>query len=124
MPSVNTSNRSADSTRRPFTLYAAGGRVYVSNVRNKLIDLGSIESANDRVDYLLDGEGPAGKGFEDMSAALRDIAKRLSFLYLDGQFTAQADLRDSADTRLDGAEQLHFEIDELGPREPATDPDV
>ena len=124
MTPVNTSSRSVDSTRRPFTLYAAGGRVYVSNVRNKLVDLGSIEGVGDRVDYLLDGEGPAGKGFEDVSAALLDITKRLSFLYLDGQFTAQTDLRDSADTRLDGAEQLHFELDELGPGEPATDPDV
>ena len=120
----NTTDRSADVTRRPFTLYATEGRVYVSNVRNKLVDLGSIEHAADGIGYVLDGEGPAGTGFEDIAAALGDISKRVSFLYLDGQFTAQADLRESMADRLDGSTQLHFDIDELGPGEPATDPDV
>jgi len=124
MTPAPTPSRSADSTRRPFTLYAAGGRVYVSNVRNKLIDLGRIESAEGGIGYLLDGEGPGAKGFADTPAALRDITKRITFLYLDGQFTAQADLRDSAESRLDGADPLHFELDELGPGEPATDPDA
>ena len=120
----NTTDRSADVTRRPFTLYATEGRVYVSNVRNKLVDLGSIEQAPGGIGYVLDGEGPAGTGFGDIAAALGDIARRVSFLYLDGQFTAQADLRESMADRLDGSAQLHFDVDELGPGEPATDPDV
>lgn len=119
-----TQDRSADRSRQPFTLYATDDRVYASNVRNKLVDLGSIERADGRINYLLDGSGPAGEGFDDLPSALRDMAARLSFLYLDGQFTAQADLRDGDAPALDRAQRLDIEIDELGPGEAAIDPNV
>ena len=124
MTQDQTQGQPADPTRRPFTLYASDERVYASNVRNKLVDLGSIEQVDGRIGYLLDGAGPAGQGFEDVPAALRDMAARLSFLYLDGQFTAQADLREGDPPPLDHADRLDFELDELGPAEPAFDPDV
>ena len=40
-----------------FTLYASGGRVYASNVRDKLIDLGALAPQAQGWAYQLDGDG-------------------------------------------------------------------
>jgi hypothetical protein len=116
--------QAAERTQQPFTLYAAGGRVLASNARQKLIDLGALTRQEDGFCYLLDGNKETGKGLPSAEAALREIASHLRFLYLDGQFTALADLRGSPDVSLDGAPRLDIVLDELRPGEPIVDATV
>ena len=106
-------------TRQTFILYAAGDRVFASNVRQKLIDLGSLTQQNGRFSYELDGDHESGQGFESEDQALRDIAEKISFLYLDGQFTAVANARGPEGPDLAQAAQLEITLDELGEGEPA-----
>jgi hypothetical protein len=108
--------------KQPFTFYAANGRLYASNVAQKLIDLGALQQQDGGWAYLLDGNKEGRSGFANAQAALRDVASRIRFLYLDGQFTAVADAR--ASVNLDGAERLDAMIDELQPGEPAVDATV
>jgi hypothetical protein len=122
-PSQDTSSGTT-RTRQTFMLYATGGRIYASNVKQKLIDLGSIAGEADGFAYQLDGEGPGGGGFASAEEALRDLAGKLRFLYLDGQFTAVRDMRDQPGLRLDQAAQLELTLDELGRDEPAINVNV
>jgi hypothetical protein len=108
----------------PFTLYASKGRVYASNVDQKLIDLGALSQQDGGWCYLLDGNKESGKGLFTEEAALREIAGHLRFLWLDGQFTAVADAREQPDLDLDGAARLDITLDELQPGEPAVDATV
>ena len=112
-------NTSPDAARRqqPFTLYAASGRVYATNVAQKLVDLGALWRDDAGFRYLLDGNKMQGDGLITAEAALREIAQRVSFLYLDGQFTALADLRGTDGVALDGAVRLDIDLDELAPGE-------
>ena len=69
----------------PFVLYALQGRVYASNVKQKLIDLGSQARESDGTyAYLLDGDHTTGSGFDSPEAALAHVAHMVSFLFLDG----------------------------------------
>ena len=112
MANANTPKEPA-SPRQAFTFYAAGGRVYASNVRQKLIDLGALTQDAGSWHYLLDGNQQHGEGFPSPEAALRHIADHIRFLYLDGQFTAVADLRERGEVHLDGAARIDVMIDEL-----------
>ncbi|HVE51864.1 MAG TPA: hypothetical protein VNB23_00625 [Ramlibacter sp.] len=115
----------AQRARQPYTLYAAGGRVYARNRDQKLIDLGSLERAEGGAfRYLLDGNQQSGEGFFTEDAALRDLSQHLRFLWLDGQFTAVADARGNPGLNLDGATEIEIELDELQPGEPAVDATV
>jgi hypothetical protein len=107
----------APRRRQPFTLYAAGGRVYARNVDQKVIDLGELRPDNGKWRYRLDGNQDAGHGFFTADEALREIAGKLRFLWLDGQFTAVADARDGGTLNLDRAIQLEIVLDELPPGE-------
>ena len=111
-------------TRQPFTLYAARGRVYASNVRQKLIDLGSLAERNGSFGYEIDGNHHVGQGFKSAEEALAHLAGQLRFLYLDGQFTALADVRGPEGPNLDEAAQLDITLDELGEGEAAVDVSV
>jgi len=71
-----------------YTLYAANDRVYAENVAGKIVDLGELRVRDERYAYLLDADGIRAEGFETPAAALQDIGRRTTFLYLDGQFTA------------------------------------
>lgn len=111
--------------QQPFTLFAAQGRVYARNRDQKLIDLGALErTAAGTFGYLLDGNKQQGEGFSSEEEALRHLAGKLRFLWLDGQFTAVADARDDAGLNLDGAAQLDILLDELKPGERAVDATV
>jgi hypothetical protein len=110
--------------QQPFTLYAAKGRIYARNRDQKLIDLGALERDGVAMRYVLDGNQQTGEGFATEDAALRDLARNLRFLWLDGQFTAVADARDDADLDLEGAAQLEIVLDELKPGEPIVDATV
>jgi hypothetical protein len=104
--------------QQTFTLYAAGGRVYVRNTDQKVIDLGELARADGGAfRYRLDGNQEQGQGFFTEEEALRDLARHLRFLWLDGQFTAVADARDGNALNLDGATQLQIVLDELQPGE-------
>lgn len=116
------SAREPASPRQSFTFYAAGGRVYASNVDQKLIDLGVLAQEVQGWRYRLDGNGQDGEHFATPEAALRHIADHTRFLYLDGQFTALADLREGdAPVHLDGAARIDVMIDELQRGEPMED---
>lgn len=121
MAKQNTPREPA-SPRQTFTFYAAGGRVLASNADQKLVDLDALSDASQGWRYLLDGNRQSGEGFPSPEAALRHIADHTRFLYLDGQFTALADLREgSAPVHLDGAPSIEVSIDVLQRGEPMED---
>jgi hypothetical protein len=108
---------------QPFTLYAAGGRIYATNRDQKLIDLGALtRDESGAFSWLLDGNQQRGSGFFTEETALGDLAGKLQFLWLDGQFTAVADARDGVN--LQGATRLDIVLDELAPGERAYDATV
>lgn len=108
--------------RQPYTLYATNGRVYVSNVDQALIDLGPLAPRGGDWTYRLEGSELAAEGFDSAEAALHHMASRLHFLWVDGQFTAQRDVRGEVD--LAQAARLDIELDELGPNAPIVDATV
>jgi hypothetical protein len=110
--------------QQPFTLYAAQGRVYASNVDDKLIDLGSLTEAGDGWRYRLDGNGLGAGRLPDPPAALAHLATHLRFLYLDGQFTALVDERSNPTLNLENATRLDILLDELAPGERIQDASV
>lgn len=112
----------AGMRRQRYTLYAATGRVYASNVDQKIIDLGPLTRDGASFSYELEGNHLSGSGLFTEEEALRDIASRLHFLWIDGQFTALADVRPTVD--LSQAKRLDIELDELGPNERITDATV
>lgn len=109
---------------QPYTLYAANGRVYARNRAQKVIDLGALTQKEGGWCYLLDGNKLSGEGLGSARDALREIASRLEFLWLDGQFTAVGDARESPEMSLEGATELQIELDDLQPGERAQDATV
>ncbi|MBC5766833.1 hypothetical protein [Ramlibacter albus] len=103
--------------KQPYTLYAANGRVYARNAAGPVIDLGALRREQGAYCYLLDGNKLSGGGFSTEKEALREIAARLHFLWLDGQFTALPDVRQTAGVDFSSATHLDIELDELGPNE-------
>lgn len=113
--------RNAAPRRQPYTLYAAQGRVYVRNAAGPVIDLGSLRRDGSAWRYELDGNHLRGEGLFTEEEALREIAGRLHFLWLDGQFTSLPDVRQSAGVDFESAAKLEIELDELGPNERVED---
>jgi hypothetical protein len=109
--------RNTAPRKQPYTLYAANDRVYARNAAGPVVDLGSLRRDGGTFCYLLDGNKLAGSGFTTAEGALRDISARLHFLWLDGQFTALPDVRQSAGVDFGQATQIDIELDELGPKE-------
>ncbi|MFL6691995.1 MAG: hypothetical protein ACJ8GO_03460 [Ramlibacter sp.] len=102
-------------TRRHFTFLAARGRLYARNLDMKIIDLGPLARADDgQWHWCLDGNGLTGSA-PDAEAAMRDAAQRMGFLFLDGQFTAVAEVGPT--THFDGAQAVDLVLDELQPGE-------
>jgi len=116
MVTTTPSAERAQPRQQPYTLYAVNGRVYAQNVTQAVIDLGPLARQGGGWSYLLEGNKLAGDGFGSAQEALRHLAGRLHFLWLDGQFTALPDVR--ANTSLADAERLDITLDELGPNEP------
>lgn len=112
-PASSTPNPAPASAHGvPFVLYALRGRVYASNVKQKLIDLGEItRGADGQYSYLLDGDKTTGSGFDTPEAALAHVAAMVSFLFLDGQFTALEDLGGADRPDLVGAPQLEVMLE-------------
>jgi len=82
---------------RQFTLYASQGRIYAENTAGKLIDLGAIRKEGNVFAYRLDADGVSGEASESAARALADVEQRVNMAYMDGQFTALPDLRDSVE---------------------------
>lgn len=112
-PPSNPTGAAHTPAAQTYRLYAANGRVYASNIRQKLIDLGSLAERGGGFVYALDGNHRASEGFASAPQALAHLAGQLSFLYLDGQFTALADVRGPVGPNLDGAVELDITLDEL-----------
>lgn len=109
-----------------FTLYASRGRIFASNVREKLVDLGRLDdAAGGGYAYQLDGdEKVAGSGFDTAEDALAHLATSVTFFYLDGQFTALADLGGASRPDLPTATQIQVTLDRRGHAAPAIEADV
>ncbi|RYF25085.1 MAG: hypothetical protein EOO33_10420 [Comamonadaceae bacterium] len=108
-----------------FTLYASQGRIFASNVREKLVDLGRLDDASSGYAYQLDGdEKVAGSGFDTAEDALAHLATSVTFFYLDGQFTALADLGGASRPDLPEATQIQVTLDRRGHAAPAIEADV
>ncbi|RYF64314.1 MAG: hypothetical protein EOO29_42570 [Comamonadaceae bacterium] len=110
----------------PFVLYALKGRVYASNIKQKLVDLGRLKADGEggTYSYLLDGDKATGSGFADAHEALAHIAQTTSFLFLDGQFTALEDLGGAERPDLADAPQIEVALDPLGRGEKMIDTQV
>jgi hypothetical protein len=75
-----------------FKLFAVEQRVLAQNGDGKLIDIGAIEStATNQFVVQMDLDGIESKAWPNERAALEDIAAKLSFDYLDGLFTSEAE---------------------------------
>jgi hypothetical protein len=105
-------------TQARFTFHAANDRFYARNEDGKVIDLGRLAQQPDGSwHYLLDGNKLAGGGTATPETAMADAAERMGFLYLDGQFTAVADVDEHGHVDLSGAPAIELTIDELQPGE-------
>lgn len=123
--SVRTSPTAMQPPGQGFTLYAAQGRVLCSNKRDKLIDLGLLHQEEGAWQYQMDGdETVAATGFATAEEALADLAGTITFLYLDGQFTALADVGEGGRPDLADATQIHITLDPLGHGSPAIAADI
>lgn len=110
--------------KQPYTLYGVNGRVYARNAAGPVIDIGALEQRGNQWCYLLDGNKLSAESLGSADEALRDIASRLHFLWLDGQFTALPDVRETAGVDWSQAASLDIELDELGPNERVIDATV
>ena len=124
--SAGKGNVASATSGVPFVLYALKGRVYASNVKQKLVDLGHLSKDGEggTYTYLLDGDKATGSGFADVHEALAHIAHTTSFLFLDGQFTALEDLGGTDRPDLADAPQLEVTLDPLGRGEKMIDTQV
>ena len=110
---------------QPFTLYAAGGRIYARNADQKLIDLGALtrdEEGGFR--YLLEGNGKAAKA---SSPRRRRCATSRRTCASSGSTASsrRSPMRAKAATvNLEGATRLDIVLDELDPGERAFDATV
>lgn len=82
--------------QQTYTLYASHGRIYAENRDGKLIDIGSLRKEGNMYRCRLDADGVLGDGMESAERAMADLQQRVSFLYMDGQFTALPDARQQA----------------------------
>lgn len=94
-----------------FTLYSTRGRIYAENAAGKLIDIGAVRKEGNTFAYRLDTDGVSGEAGESVARALADIENRISYLYLDSQFTALPDMRNTVDLPLDAPKAVISLVD-------------
>lgn len=101
---------------RPFKLFAAGSRVLAQNPAGKVIDIGAIEcGAPTACSIKLDVDAIDSGPQPDAAQALQALIPMLTFDYLDGLFTSEADARFSG--LLDDLPHVAFTLPEPAPRE-------
>jgi hypothetical protein len=101
---------------RPFRLFAAGSRVLAQNAAGKLIDIGAIDCLADgacqiKLDVDTVDSGPQ----PNAEAAIQALVPLLTFDYLDGLFTSEADAK--FEGLLDALPHIEFTLPETVPRE-------
>lgn len=115
---MGESTRARRANPQNFTLFTTRGRLYVRNVKQKVIDIGELPgSGKGPYSYRLDVGGMSGEGFDSADTALRDLASQLTFIYLDGQFTSLPE-EDTSSLDIDGATQLEVVCGHAGNAEP------
>lgn len=82
--------------QQTYTLYASHGRIYAENRDGKLVDIGSVRKEGNTYRCHLDADGVLTEAMPSPERAMADLQQRISFLYLDGQFTALPDTRQQA----------------------------
>lgn len=110
---------SAHPRPEPFTLFAAHGRMYARNLRGKIIDLGRLACEHGEWTAEIDGSHDRIEPQPSALAALDAVAERLTFLFLDGQFTALADLAGDGRPDLEQAPQRAIALGPPGPAQAA-----
>jgi len=101
---------------RPFRLFASRSRVLAQNAAGKLIDIGAIDCLkNGGCQIKLDVDGIDSGPQADTPAALRAIVPMLTYDYLDGLFTSEADA--PFDGLIDSMPHIAFTLPETLPRE-------
>lgn len=84
------------NVQQTYTLYASHGRVYAENRDGKLVDIGSVRKEGNSYRCHLDADGVLTEAMPSPERAMADLQQRISFLFLDGQFTALPDARQQA----------------------------
>jgi len=100
---------------RPFRLFAAGSRVLAQNAAGKIIDIGAIACpGNGACQIALDVDAIDSGPQADAQAALSALVPLLTFDYLDGLFTSEADAK--FEGALDALPHIRFTLAEPVPR--------
>ena len=100
---------------RPFRLFAAGSRVLAQNAAGKIIDIGAIACpADGACQITLDVDAIDSGPQADAQAALSALVPLLTFDYLDGLFTSEADAK--FEGALDALPHIRFTLAEPVPR--------
>jgi hypothetical protein len=95
------SGKGKDADTFHYTLYIANTRIYARNADNKLIDLGQATEQAGSFSWMLDGdESLRGRHLPNADAVMRKLEKKMSFVFLDGQFTSLPDLIHNGEVRV------------------------
>lgn len=110
------SNAALPQFDRPFRLFAADDRVLAQNAAGKVIDIGEISCHPDGACRIaLDVDALDSGPQRDARAALEALVPLLTYDYLDGLFTSEADAK--FEGLLDTLPHLEFTLAETVPRE-------
>jgi hypothetical protein len=113
---ASESNSALPQFDRPFRLFAADARVLAQNPAGKIIDIGEIACQPDGACRIaLDVDAVDSGPQRDAQAALEALVPLLTYDYLDGLFTSEADAK--FEGRIDALPHLEFTLPETVPRE-------
>jgi hypothetical protein len=98
------------SLERPFRLFAVEQRVLAQNVDGKVIDIGAMDSKNGQFCACMDSGDLVTEPKRSAELALKALAGKLSFDYLDGLFTSEREAEVMG--RLQDYPSVEFELDE------------
>ena len=97
----------------PYLLYSCQSRLLVENIDGHVVDIGGAELVGGKLRWQLDGKEAKGTTENEAEEMLNDVARHLSFLFVDGQFTSLADVRGEYGDRLDNAPSREISLSEL-----------
>ncbi|HFE8063970.1 hypothetical protein [Klebsiella pneumoniae] len=84
------------------------------NIDGHVIDLGELTKQNGTINWLLDGNKEKGENLKTEIEALEDIASKIDFLFLDGQFTSLPDISAEYKNKLTSAPSMEIVLNEPG----------
>lgn len=100
--------------RMPYLLFLCENRILAQNICGHVIDLGGLTKQNGTIDWLLDSNKEKGENLKTEIEALEDIANKIDFLFLDGQFTSLPDISAEYKDKLTSAPSMEIVLNELG----------